>query len=246
MSHPNVTFRKSVKKDLETLRAFTKDSAYDDGRNLHWAIFDKFPELKKYFDIGKRHKIKNEKALRDFINKTYLMEQTEMDRALERHGNRWNKIAPHFFSLVDTLFKGREWPGGRYIAFGTIWNMYPRFLEDKTFQIPFRHRRPSYISVVIAHELLHFMFYDYFFDRYPKFNHSKYNFLVWHISEIFNTLIQNSPDWLRHFKVKSIGYPEHEKIVTRISRNFYRRSTPDIDVLVEEIIKEVRNQKIVH
>jgi hypothetical protein len=240
MTHPNVTFRKSTAKDLTTIQTFTKESVYDNGRNLNWAAFKKYPKLKKYFDNNKGYKINNIKALRNFIDKTYHIKQAKMDHALERHGKRWTEIAPVFFSLVDPLFHGRKWPRGKYIAFGTIWGMYPRFLEDKTFQIPFWHRSQKYISVVIAHELLHFMFYDYFYERYPKYNRPKYNFFVWQISEIFNTIIQNSPTWLSHFKLKSMGYPEHRKIVKKISRPIYRRNTFEIDELVDEIVKNAR------
>lgn len=243
MSSPHVTFRISTKKDFETLCAFAKEAKYDNGRNLNWAVFDKYPQLKTFFD-KKSYRIKDEKALRDFVHEAYRSKRTEMARSLTQHEKRWGKLAPKYFSLVDTLFSGRKLPRGKYIAFGTIWGMYPRFLEDKTFQIPFWHRKPEYVPVVIAHELLHFMFYDYFYARYPKYHHQKNNFFVWQVSEIFNTIIQNSPMWLKHFKLKSLGYPEQNKIVMRISRTLYRHSTWDLNALIDEIIKEVRGQKI--
>ncbi len=243
MPYPHVTFRKSAKKDFETLHAFVKDAMYDNGRNLNWAVFNRYPQLKTQFVKNKHYKIKDEKTLRNFIYKTYYAKQMSMNRALEQHKERWEKIAPHYFSLVDALFDGHKWPQGKYIAFGTIWGMYPRFLEDKTFQIPFWHRTLKYIPVVIAHELLHFMFYDYFYKRYPKYRYPKHIFFSWYISEIFNTTIQNSPAWLNCFKLKSLGYPEHEKIVRRVSRTFYCRNAWNIDVLADEIIKEVQKIK---
>ena len=246
MPYPHVTFRKSAKKDFKTLHAFTKDAKYDNGRNLNWAVFNKYPRLKTQFVKNKYYKIKDKKALRNFIYEIYRTKRMSMSCVLEQHKERWEKIAPHYFSLVDTLFDGRKWPQGKYIAFGTIWGMYPRFLEDKTFQIPFWHRTPRYIPVVIAHELLHFMFYDYFYTRYPKYRYPKHNLFVWNISEIFNTIIQNSPAWLNCFKLKSLGYPEHEKIVRRISRPFYRHKVWNIDVLADEIIKEVKKIKNSH
>ena len=245
MPFPYITFRKSAKRDFETLRAFAKDATYDNGRNLNWAVFNKYPQLKKHFAKDKHHKIKNEKALRYFIYKMYHAKQAGMNLALEQHRKRWKKIAPNYFSLVDALFGSRKWPSSKYIAFGTIWGMYPRFLEDKTFQIPFWHRKPRYVSVVIAHELLHFVFYDYFYKRYPKYYRPKDNFFVWHISEIFNTMVQNSPAWLSCFKLKSLEYPEHKKIVMHISRTLYHRSTWNLDAIVDEIIKEIRKKKII-
>ncbi len=227
------------------MRAFVRDAKYDNGRNLDWAVFKKYPRLKAQFYKDGYYKIKSEKALRRFINEKYRVRKTAMDSALVRYRKQWEKMAPQYFSLVNKLFDGRKWPRGKYIAFGTVWGMYPRFLKDKTFQIPFWHRVPGYISVVIAHELLHFMFYDYFFVRYSKYRRPGNDFFVWHVSEIFNTVVQNSPEWLGYFKLKSMGYPEHKKIVKRISNVWYRRDKWNLDALVSEIIKETRNQKLV-
>ena len=229
---------------MKALRAFIKDADYSNGRNLDWAVFSKYPRLKTQFDQNSHYKMKNEKTLRNFVYEIYRAKQVIMDLALTRHKKRWIKVAPYYFSLVGALFNNRKWPRGKYIAFGTIWGMYPRFLKDKTFHIPFWHRAPQYISVVIAHELLHFMFYDYFYTRYQKYRKAKDNFFVWHVSEIFNTIIQNSPAWLACFKLKSMGYPEHEKIVARINYAMSRNATWNLNALVNTIIKEVRNQKL--
>ena len=131
MFHPRVTFHRSTKKDIETLHAFVKDAAYDNGRNLDWAVFKKYPRLKVYFDKDKNYKVINEEVLRNFINKEYRAKKTSMDRALLQHKKHWTKISLRYFSLVDKLFGSHKWPCGKYIAFGTIWGMYPRFLEDK-------------------------------------------------------------------------------------------------------------------
>jgi len=242
MIYPNVTFHKSVKKDIATLRAFIKDAPYDNGRNLDWSIFKKYPELKTEFDKNSHYKIRNEKRVSNFINEKYQNKQDMMDQAMKQYANRWEKMAPKYFSLVDELFSGRKWPKGKYIAYGTIWGMYPRFLEDKTFQVPFKHRKPRYVMVVVAHELLHFMFYDYFYARYPKYRRPKHNYFVWHVSEIFNTIVQNSPQWLHCFKLKSLGYPEHKKIIMDISRTLYRLSSWDLNALVDKIIEEVKKK----
>ncbi len=235
MAYPNIKFQISAKKDLETLRIFIREA---DERNLYWLIFNTYPRLIKYFDKKNDWKVLDDKALRDFVIKNYKTRKGTMSRAMRGHKMRWLKVAPRYFELVDALFAGRKWPRGKHIAFGTIWGMYPRFLEDKTFQIPFSHRTAGFVSVVIAHEMLHFMFYDYFYEHYPKYKRDEDNFFVWHISEIFNTLVQNSPEWLRCFKVKSLGYPEHKAIVSRLSRTWYRRTDWDLRALIDEIVAE--------
>jgi len=242
MTHPNIRFRISAKKDFETLLVFTEGAKYSRGRDLDWAVFNKYPNLKPWFD--KNFKIKDQEMMRRFIYSIYRNKREMMGTALMNHKKRWEKIVPRYFSLVDALFDSHRWPRGKYIAFGTIWGMYPRFLEDKTFQVPYWHRTPKYVPVVIAHELLHFMFYDYFYEHYPKYRQSKDNYFVWHVSEIFNTIVQNSPLWLRCFKIKSRGYPEHKKIVKLISHMWYRRDVWDIDILVDDIMREIKRQKL--
>ncbi len=237
---PIVKFKISEKRDFDTVCAFAKDSKYDDGRSLQWATYDKYPELKELLEDGI---IKNKKALRQFIHKEYMAKREGMLLALAVNKKHWEKIAQQYYSLVDGLFNHRPWPKGKYIAYGTIWGMYPRFLEDKIFLIPFKHRAPKYIPVVVAHELLHFMFYYYFYSHYPKYRKPTNNYFVWHVSEIFNSIVQNSPTWLQLFHQKSISYPEHAKVVSRLRRKYYRRSVWDIAELTDEIIEEVKKNK---
>ena len=119
--------------------------------------------------------------------------------------------------------------------------MYPRFLDNKTFQIPYRHKKPSYVPVIVAHEMLHFMFYDYFLSRYKKYGADKYHMFVWNVSEIFNEVVQGSPKWLEVFGDSATGYPQHEKIVARLQKRFYKKDI-ELEELVGAIIKEVQKK----
>ena len=140
MFHPRVTFHRSTKKDIETLHAFVKDAAYDNGRNLDWAVFKKYPRLKVYFDKDKNYKVINEEVLRNFINKEYRAKKTSMDRALLQHKKHWTKISLRYFSLVDKLFGSHKWPCGKYIAFVShgAWDSFTRdFWRIKHFRFLF-------------------------------------------------------------------------------------------------------------
>ncbi len=239
MIHPKISFKISKKKDLDTLFYFIDDAKYDDGRNLDWAVFKKYSYLKKYFYEDKYYKVKNKKNLMQFIDDKYLKNKDRMKKDIIKNQKRWKKIEVQYFLLIDKLFSNYKWPKGKYIAFGTIWGMYPRFLEDKTFQIPYTYSTPKYINVVIAHELLHFIFYDYFFKRYPKYESDKYDFFVWNVSEIFNIIVQNSPEWIKYFKFNSLGYPEHKKVIMSLSKTWHDKSNLKLDELTDDIIQKV-------
>lgn len=233
--HPKVKFKIDYKKDIQTFFAFNNEADFDDGRNLEWAIFSKYPEFKKYkkgnkLDISK-------KQISEFIDSIYQKNKKIINKNFNLYKKNWDKMEKDFFHLVDNLFNDYKWPRGKYIAYSTIWGMYPRFLEDKTFQIPFKDKKKEDINVIIAHEMLHFMFYDYVYKKFPKYKSNKYNFFVWNISEIFNIIVQNSFEWLKIFKVKSIPYPEHKNIIKKLEKIFYKNNNIEVENLIKIIIR---------
>lgn len=239
--NPKVKFKISVNKDIETLKAFANDAQFDGGENLRWAIFRKYPQLKKYF---KENEIQDLKNLSKFIKTKYEREEEVIKKNVVIYEINWNEIEKDFFNLVDELFDSKYWPKGKYIAYPTIWGMFPRFLDDKTFQVPYAYRKKKYVNVVIAHEMLHFIFYKYFRKKYPKYGADKYEFVVWNTSEIFNEIVQNSPKWLEVFELKTMGYPMHKNAVKKLSKGIYKNNKINVDQLIKEILKEAEKIKI--
>lgn len=232
MEYPRVTFRVSRMKDARTAKAFIADARVFGDRMLEWAFYARYPELK-----GNLH---DNKVLTNFLRECYTQSAVLHEQLLLSE-KKWRKLERRYFTLVDELFVGHPWPKGRYVAYGTVWGMYPRFLEDKTFQIPYRHKRPKYIPVIIAHEMLHFMFYDYFACHFPEYRAKKYTDLIWRVSEVFNTVVENSPTWMHVFREPSLGYPEHESIERRIGKKYAKGDYSDVGALIRAIIKEVDN-----
>lgn len=230
MLHPRVKFKASRVRDAKTAKAFIDDAKNFGDRMLEWAFYARYPELKgKLYD----HKI-----MTNFL-KAHYVNQEVLDRQLRCHERQWRKLERKYFALVDELLAGHSWPQGKYVAYGTIWGMYPRFLENKTFQIPYKHKNSRYVPVIIAHEMLHFIFYDYFFVHFPMYRAKKYTEVVWRTSEVFNTVIQNSPAWMRVFRVESLGYPEHEIIERRIGKEYAAGAYGSIHQLIRVILQEV-------
>ena len=233
--YPKLKFKINYKRDIETFFAFNNEANFDSGRNLKWAILKKYPQFKKYKQ-GNTLNI-NEDIVKKFVESIYLKNYCLIKKNLSIYQKNWVNIKRNFYLLVDELFYQRSWPKGKYIALPTIWGMYPKFLEDKVFQIPYKHKNKKYVSIIIAHEMLHFIFYDYFDKKYSKYKSNKYIFFVWNISEIFNNVIQNSPGWLKIFRIKSIPYPEHKKIIKKLQKIYYKKENIIVDDLIKNIIK---------
>ncbi len=236
--HPKVKFKISVEKDVRTFFAFNDEAAYDEGRNLEWAIFKSYPAFKKY-QKGNVLKI-SKKEVREFVQQSYAKRSKEIKQNMELYKKNWQKVEKDYFALVDNLFNKKYWPKGKYICYPTIWGMYPRFLEDSTFQVPTRQpKKIRGVNVIIAHEMLHFIFYKYFFTKYPKYKSDKYDFFCWHVSEIFNEVIQNSPEWIKVFELPLSPYPEHEDIVTTLQKKLYGKNV-STDEYISNITRSVK------
>ncbi|MFH1585109.1 MAG: hypothetical protein ABIB12_03225 [Patescibacteria group bacterium] len=235
--HPKVRFYVSCKKDVEAFFCFLRDTRYDKGRAFREAVLLKHPSLRQYVSL-ERHSA-NKTAIEGYVRNFYARNRFSINSNLGVYKKNWFEIQDQFYALADEIFPSRYWPKGKYIAYPTMWGLYPRYLEDKTFQVPFAHPRTKYVNVVIAHEMLHFIFYQYFFAKWPKYKENEYSFFVWNVSEIFNTVVQNSPRWFKVFELPSLGYPEHEKIVKILQEKYCGTSNLDVIMLIQEIIAAV-------
>ena len=212
--YPELKFIYSKRKDLEIFLGFIETNKYfDKSEDLKIGFFSIFPELR---DTEKMATEEAKKKAQKIIDKEYSKKKKTIEKNLKKIKADWQKVAPWFYKECDRIFESQPWPEGKYIAYTTIWGIYPRFLGDKTFTFPYKHKLKNYPLVVIAHEMLHFMFYDYLFKNYPKYKNKQYEEKIWGMSEIFNPLIQNSGRWQRKLEQKVIIYsklkPEIKKM----------------------------------
>jgi hypothetical protein len=238
MQYPKLQFLIDARKDISTFFSFIEDARYDDGRNLEWAIFKHYPFLRSNFKgvkfIGK------EADIEKFVLDQYEEKRLIAEKNMALYAKQWFEREKTFYTLVKELFPKTTWPEGKYIVYPTIWSMYPRFLEDKTFQVPLQTEKKRYVNVIIAHEMLHFIFYEYFFQSYPQYADEDHEFFAWHVSEILNTIIQNSSRWMNVFELETMGYPEHEAIVKMLSEKHIVSEKFNTDVLITDIVSEVK------
>ncbi len=233
MKHPRVRFSTSHQKDVAAVSGFLRDARFDNGAALEQAVFSVAPELRSALVSRRTVPL----AVRQQIRHLHMKESDGIKRDILAAKQVWQKLAPVFFELTDEIFETLPWPKGKYIAYPTVWGMFPRYLEDKTFQIPVRFRRKKLIPVVVAHELLHFICYQYLFRTRPELKKGENAFFCWHITELFNSVVQATPRWLRVFGAVPIDYPMHEKILRRLRRKYQAVTAANRDSFIADLVK---------
>jgi len=234
MIYPKIKFRISEHKDIETYFNFWRDFEYSKDKNiLKWAFYTNFPELRK-IDQQKISKEERRLFIKKFVHLFYQKNAVSLRKRVNIVKKDWEKISLCFFQLTDRIFKNHPWPKGKYIAYPTMWGMYPRDLENKCFQFPFRHKKRKFHIFVIAHEMLHFIFYDYVYKHFPKYKNKKYQLRLWDVSEAFNVVIQSQKEWIKIFKEKPVPYPQHKELVKAMKKQW--RKNKDIDVLLKKFL----------
>lgn len=164
-----------------------------------------------------------EKAVHLYFNNYYLPNKTAMLRKMESAQKAWSKKEQDFITTTEDFFRGSRFPRGKYIAYASIINCNPRFLESKTFQ--FFYKKPlAGIVYTIAHELLHFIFFDFVEKRLKNETKHLSEDQLWDISEIFNIVVLKSPRYRHIINQKFvIPYPDHRRYIRQFER-VYKKS----------------------
>jgi len=234
MRRLGIQFKVSEKEDLKVAMGFIKEASFSNGQNLEWA----FKKLHKpvFAYIHKYQDIKEIKSfISTYLDKYYSKRTHDLKINVIKVKKNWLTVEQQYLFLLKGLFPKYKLPNRIVKACITIWGLYPRDVDHLTFWMPDTYKPASYINVTIAHELLHFTFYDQFYKQYPKYKNGKYNYFVWQISEIFNSVVQRSQEWLSVFKMPNMGYPDQEKLVNKLSGKYNHNI--DANKLIKAILK---------
>lgn len=237
VAYPKVRFAIDGQRDVQAFFGFLHDAEYDGGRVFRWGVTDSYNEVEL---LRGRHNVYPRRSIEQFISAQYERHCVAMARSRQKYQRHWRAIEPTYQHLVDDLFPGLPWPKGLYTAFVTIWSVCPRNLNDKTFLVPLNGRWRK-VNVIIAHEMLHFIYYHYLRrQRVPFLNDDMF---LWHVTEIFNAIIQNSKMWLSVFRQPSYIYHEHRTIVRLLQRQHGAQLSLNPGALTKVIAAEVRKTR---
>ena len=219
MNSRHLVFTINKEEDLDIALAFrTMKAGGVDFRT--WGLLAPHPELRTHAHLTRR-------VLAAYIDRYYQEHAADLERTRKGYARIWRDVAPAFFTLTREVFGPGVPPPGTYTCSVSIWNCNPRDIEHHSFQVFFRHIHPRETMV---HEMLHFAFYACVFKEYPHTRRPDYAKRLWELSEAFNTVVLNDPDWrtLLHTK-KQPPYPELRGLVRIMRRQWMKsRSIDDL------------------
>ncbi|MFH1428096.1 MAG: hypothetical protein ABIG60_06275 [Patescibacteria group bacterium] len=236
MNNPKIVLKIDVDADIKNCLFFIKYNIKDNPEYIEWFL----PDDLYYILKNKLNELKTNKVLKQYIQNTFEVNEKKIKENVKKTEKEWRTVEKKYFNLVNKIFKKHPWPKGKYIGFASIFMMYPRNIQSKTFLFPgiiYSKKTPS-VTSVIGHEVLHFIFFDYIKKKYGLNTDSqikgKEERYLWKISEVFNSVIESWSPYYQIFKFKTPPYT---------GKNYYKKmrrqwvQNPDIDKLLDKWLK---------
>jgi hypothetical protein len=168
---------------------------------------------------------------KEFASDFYEKRKKDIERSASEAESAWNKKQSFFYKRTSELF---PFDFKKDIsAMPTIWPMCGRFFEKNLITFPFDKKSDERVFV-IAHELLHFIFYEYISVCHGFSKEKISSQEVWDFSEVLNVLIQNQKAWHNEFKITAKPYPNHLALYEKMEHDWKMKS--DIDYLVKKFL----------
>lgn len=218
---PLLKFTISIDRDIGTYKGFIETAKiFDIEKSLAIGFYNLYPGLKKIAE-DKNNQKQKDKLIKKFVKKIYQRDLTKINRAMSETKKQWQKIKKLFFKEISILFKNHPWPKGKYFVYPTIWGIYPRFLNDKTFLFPYKSKTKGFKLLVIMHEMLHFIFYDYAIKKHSKIFRKldTERGVFWDLAEVFNIVILSSPKFVKlHGQKNMFCHSKHKKYLPKLKK----------------------------
>lgn len=171
-------------------------------------------------------------SIDQYFDRYYLEHEQEILDKTKTVEQAWHEKEGEYFSVTENLFGEHRFPEGEYIAYPSIINCNPRFLDNKTFQF-FYQRTVENIIYIIAHELTHFIFFDFVEKKLGREFAKLSEDSQWDLSEIFNIVVLRSDPYSNIIQRELVQpYPDHEKYMRKFEQVFKDSSG------IEEFIKK--------
>lgn len=194
--YPQVLF--SLNQALDAQTAFTTLDYSKNGIDYGAPIVLGHPKL---IEARGKDSVEKKSIIDRYVADYYSQHLPKLEEDRVNFQRVWDEVQPAFFETSRTVFEGYELKPDNYTAFVSIFNCGQRFLDSKSFQTYRTH--PAGIIHQVAHEMLHFIFYDWI-KKDPKYIDRIGTDNTWILSEVFDDLVFEQNEFTR-FKSKKEG-----------------------------------------
>lgn len=229
-NHPQIKFLVSPQADIKNSLNFLCES------NDLLKIF--LPIELHFFLRTTFNKSEQKKIITAYTKNIYSLYKNNFQTQLKKIEKKWLKLAPLFYKLTDQIFPNHPWPKGKYYGFATIFRMFPRYLSSRTFFLSTSN--PKLALRTISHEMIHFIFFDYLYQKYHLQEKSilknQPKNQIWVFSEAFNNMLENWPPYFKFFYTKGSKYfdPQVNLLARKLAKNWNKKQ--DIDELINTFL----------
>jgi len=165
-----------------------------------------------------------------YIEDYYKNNRKELESKLEQIRDEWDSAREGFEKAASDVFEGFR-PEDRDIeAIMLVFDFNIRILQFNTFT--FFYKQPSLIQVV-THELMHFWFFEYcnknLHDKVKDLNTDSGQY--WSVSELFNVVVLNQPEFQKLSGEEEPGYPTLRKYINEATELYNQENSIDKFIL---------------
>ena len=149
----------------------------------------------------------------------------------KRYEKIWNKYNEKYFQTLAN-YLNINWPKKEITAKVGLIPVFPRYLDTFSFSVS-TNLTDEKITEVIAHETLHFLWFEKWHELHPETPRREYDspYLVWQYSEMVTAPILNNSPFKEMFNFVEKGYD-----------TFYQMK--DKDKLVMDNLREMYSESI--
>lgn len=238
--NPHIVFELDKELDKWKINDFVMRKMGPGGYSFQDLIFKAHPLLKGVDTLSEDER---KTKISEHVDRVY---EENSDRFLgftQAMNEEWKEVEPEFFAITNKIFKNTSWPPGEYKGFYTISPPCPRLLDRKVFQSGYHSEKRW--RVVAAHELLHFIFFEFVRRKLTpelsnieekkmgKILDDKLRIPLWDLSEIFDTVVLNTEAYQKIFPFPQVQKPAHEKYNEEYTR-LWQEISGDIDLFLEK------------
>ena len=210
-------------------------------KELDKEIYLDFVDLKfSGADFGKKihsdHPMITKENYLEFIDEYYKTNEREIKLSRQELIKELGLKQEQFYFQIKNIF-GFDFSNVECVGYLSIFDCNPRWPENNTFQVFYKRSLENKIGVVF-HELAHFVFFKYFDENFGNISskYSKNDGPLWELSEIFNVILLNMPEFQKIIgREEGMFYPNlKEKLL--VAKEEWAKN-PDLKSLIQNSLQ---------